>query len=252
MPLLSEILETLNEHFPFETALSYDNVGLLVGRKDRAVKKVLISLDVTTKVIEEAEAIHADLILTHHPVIFREIKRVTDESYTGSLILSLAEKGIAAIAIHTNYDRAEDGNNDRLAIRLGASDFTVIEDGFATEYDLPEEISFGQFVEKVKHSLGDEVIRTIGGGRVRKVISACGAGIDEGLIFRAKEKDAVIVTADVKHNYASMARDLGVRLVEPTHYGSEQGFVSDVAAFMKKHFDTLEVAVSEVNINPYD
>ena len=252
MPRISEITETLDKYFPFETALSYDNVGLLVGRKDREVNKVLVSLDVTSEVIEEAKALGADLILSHHPVIFREIKRVTDDSYTGSLVLSLAENGIAAITIHTNYDRAENGNNDHLAIRLGASRYDLIEDGFATEFDLPEEVPFPLFVESVKRALGESVVRTIGNGLVGKVIAACGAGIDESLILRAKESGAVIVTADVKHNYATMAADLGVRLVEPTHYGSERGFMLDVGAFMKKHFPTIEVQVSKRNINPYE
>ena len=162
MPRISEITETLDKYFPFETALSYDNVGLLVGRQDREVKKVLVSLDVTSEVIEEAKALGADLILSHHPVIFREIKRVTDDSYTGSLVLSLAENGIAAIAIHTNYDRAENGNNDHLAIRLGASRYDLIEDGFATEFDLPEEVPFPLFVESVKRALGESATAWLG------------------------------------------------------------------------------------------
>lgn len=247
---LSEIIDKLDRDYPFEEACSYDNVGLLVGRRDKDVKKVLVALDVTTEVIREAREVGADLILAHHPVIFRETKKVTDETYAGRLVLALAESGIAAAALHTNFDKAAAGNNDRLAASLGAKTYEKIEDGFATAFDLEEETDFASFAASVKEKLGDAVVRTIGSGRVKRVIAACGAGIDEGLIFRAEETGAVIVTADVKHNYASMIRDLGVRLVETTHYASEWGFTKQIGKYLAENF-SLEVFVSRHNINPY-
>ena len=250
MPKLNEIAAVLDRDFPFAEACSYDNVGLLVGRKDREVKKVLICLDVTLAVIEEAAALGVDLILSHHPVIFREIKRVTDESYTGSLLLALIEKDLAVISLHTNFDRAAAGNNDKLATTLGAKSYENIEDGFATLFEI-EETPFDLFAASVKEVLGDSVVRTVGGGSVHKVIAACGAGIGEELILFAKEKDAVIVTADVKHNYASMAKDLGVGLVETTHYASEWGFTVRMKEIMAERFPDTELFVSRHNINPY-
>ena len=252
MPKLNEIVTALDEAYPFEGACSYDNVGLLVGRRDKEIKRVLVALDVTSAVIEEAKSLGADLILSHHPVIFRELKRITEDSYTGGLVLELIEKGLAAVALHTNFDRAEKGNNDALASALGATEYERLEEGFAAAFDLPQEVSFDDFAFSVRERLGDSVIRTIGGGPVKKVVTACGAGISEELIFLAKQRDAVIVTGDVKHNYATMARDLGVRLVETTHYGSEWVFTDRIANFLTEHFDTLEVFVSQKNINPYD
>lgn len=253
MPKLDEIVRALEKEYPFDLACSYDNVGLLVGRKDKEIKKVLISLDVTSAVIREARAIGADLILSHHPVIFREVKRITDESYTGGLLLELIEAGIAAVAVHTNFDAAPRGNNDALALKLGAGAYERIEDGFATAFDLAKEIPLAAFAEEVKSNLGDAVVRLIGEGTVSRVIAACGAGISEELIFRAKETDAVIVTADVKHNYASMARDFGVRLVETTHYGSEWATFTDrIVKYLTGVFEDLELVVGKENINPYD
>ena len=248
----AEIAKTFDAFFPFEDACSYDNVGLLVGRAGREVKKALIALDVTTEVIKEAKDLGVDLIVSHHPVIFREVKTITDQSYTGMILLSLIESGIAAIALHTNFDKGADGNNDVLARKLGAVSYEKIEDGFATEFDLAEEMSFDAFAKKVKETLGDAVIRTIGGGKVKRVIASCGAGIDEGLILRAKEDGAVIVTADVKHNYAVMAKDLSVALVEATHYASEWGFTQKIKEFMTQRFKNVELFVSKTNINPYD
>ena len=141
----AEIAKTFDACFPFEDACPYDNVGLLVGRADREVKKALIALDVTTEVIKEAKDLGVDLIVSHHPVIFREVKKVTDQSYTGMILLSLIENGLAAISLHTNFDKGEEGNNDALARKLGATSYEKIEDGFATEFDLAEELPFDVF-----------------------------------------------------------------------------------------------------------
>ena len=252
MPTAAEIAEIFNGAFPFEDACSYDNVGLLVGKAGKDVKKILIALDVTTEVVREAASCGADLIVSHHPVIFHELKQVTDEGYTGMLVSSLIENGIAVISLHTNFDKGVGGNNDYLALRLGAKSFERIEDGFATEFDLPEEVPFSDFAAKVKAVLGDAVLRTIAVSKVKKVIASCGAGIDEGLILRAKKDGAVIVTADVKHNYAVMAKDLSVGLVETTHYASEWGFTEAIKDFMSKNFKGTELLVSKKNINPYD
>ena len=252
MPKAAEIARVFDESFPFADACSYDNVGLLVGREGAEITKALIALDVTKEVAEEAAALGAEIVISHHPVIFREIKRVTDGSYTGQVLLSLIEKGIGVISLHTNYDKGEEGNNDALARALGATLYEKIEDGFATEFDLAEPIAFPLFAERVREALGDRTVRTIDCGRVSRVIASCGAGIDEGLILRAKRDGAVIVTADVKHNYASMARDLSVGLVEVTHYASEWGFTREISRFMSEHFAEVECFVSRKNINPYD
>ena len=252
MPTAAEIAQTFNQYYPFTDACAYDNVGLLVGRGDKEIGKVLIALDVTKEVIREAKEMGADLVLSHHPIIFREIKRVTDDTYTGSLLLLLIESGIAAIALHTNYDKGVGGNNDVLAARLGATSFERIEEGFATEFELPHPVPFTIFKERVKETLGDSVVRTIDCGEVRHVIASCGAGMDEALILHAKERGAVIVTSDVKHNYASMARDLSVGLVETTHYASEWGFTKEIEKFMSEKFEGVELAISKTNINPYD
>lgn len=252
MPTAGEIAKTFDGAFPFEDACSYDNVGLLVGRAGREVKSALITLDVTTDVVKEAKEKGVDLIISHHPVVFRELKKITDQTYTGQVLLSLIESGVATIALHTNFDKGEGGNNDVLAKALGAQNYTKIEDGFATEFDLPAAVPFPTFAEKVKQALGDAVVRTIDGGAVKKVIASCGAGIDESLILYAKERGMAIVTADVKHNYAVMARDLCVSLVETTHYASEWGFTQAIEAFMKEHFASVTLYISKSNINPYD
>lgn len=252
MRTVKEILELFENLYPFDRALSYDNVGLIVGRGEKKVSKILLSLDVSLSVIEEAAREKADLIISHHPVIFREIKRVTDESYTGNLVLSLAEKNIAAIALHTNFDAAENGNNYLLARALGAKDFAVIDDGFATEFDLPAEWELSELKDFVKKSLSEKAIRSVGQGKVSKVIASCGAGASESLILRAKETGAVVVTSDVKHNLAEMAKDLGVRLIEPTHYAGEWAFNEEIKKILAVKAPETECVISRENTNPYN
>ena len=249
---VGDIARRLNESFPFESALSFDNVGLLVGRSKKEVSKILVCLDVTHSVIEEAKAVGADLILSHHPVIFREIKKVTDESYTGGILLDLAESGIAVISLHTNYDRAEEGNNVHLARALGAKNYEIIDDGFAVEFDLPREMPFDEFRRMVKSAIAEKALRFVGSGVVRHVITSCGAGISESLVLRAKETGACLVTADVKHNYATMCADLGVRLVETTHYAGEWVFAKNMAKYAAEEFDGVEVVISRKNTCPYE
>ncbi len=251
MPQLQEIVEKLNHAYPFEDACSYDNVGLLVGNRKQNIKKILIALDVTKEVIQEAKTLGVDLILSHHPVVFHELKKITDETYTGRLLLDLIQNHLASIALHTNFDKGEDGNNDQLAESLGAKKYEKIEDGFATSFEIPEEMSMEEFTSEVKKRLGDSVVRTIGSGKVKRVLASCGAGIDEELIFMAEETGAVIVTADVKHNYASMIKDLGVRLVETTHYASEWGFTEQIRKYLAKEFKSVELFISQHNSNPY-
>ena len=101
-----EILENLNKIMPMELAMSWDNPGLLVGRRDCSVKRILLALDVTTEAIEQAVALGVDLLITHHPLIFSPLKKINDEDIFGSRILSLVENRINYIAMHTNYDVA--------------------------------------------------------------------------------------------------------------------------------------------------
>ncbi|MEQ9105440.1 MAG: Nif3-like dinuclear metal center hexameric protein [Rhodothermales bacterium] len=123
---VSEIARVLEAWAPGGTAQSWDNVGLQVGRPDAEVTRAVIALDMTPHVLEEARAMHAELIVTHHPLLFRGIKRVTPDGLVPGLVLGLAEQGIALYSIHTNLDAARDGVSFELARRLGARDVTFL------------------------------------------------------------------------------------------------------------------------------
>lgn len=252
MTTINNIAFALNSAFPFESALGFDNVGLLVGDRSAVVEKILVCLDVTSAVIDEAIQQGANLIVSHHPVIFHEMKSVTTDTYTGKIVLKCIANGISVISMHTNLDRAAGGNNTALASILGGYSTIELEDGFAREFDLQNEMPLENFVSLVKEKLNDTTVRSIGSGVVKKVITAAGAGISESLIKRAKMLSAVIVTADVKHNYAQMIRDEGVMLVENTHFASEWCVTDILKRFLEECFDGITVKVSQENINPYN
>ena len=119
MATVREIYQYLDGLAPFSLQMEFDNAGFLVGRGERAVSKILVSLDITEEVAEEAAELGAELIVSHHPVIFRPAKSVTDGDPDGRVLLALAEHRIAAICAHTNLDAVAGGVNDALAQKLG-------------------------------------------------------------------------------------------------------------------------------------
>ena len=115
MPKVSDVFAFLNQLAPVEYAMSYDNVGLLVGDGDAHVSRILVALDITDAVICEAVKIGAELIVSHHPVIFEPMKRIVAGDITANHVIALLQNRISAICMHTNLDAARGGVNDMLA-----------------------------------------------------------------------------------------------------------------------------------------
>lgn len=152
---LKKITAEFEKSFPKSLAEEWDNTGLMVGEIDGEIKKVQISLDITDDIIEKAIAEKADLIITHHPMIFRGIKSVTDENRTGKRIIKLLKNGISVYSIHTNLDSAKEGLNQYIAEKLGMKDGIIIDKKIEKIYKakifIPEE-SVENILEKLKKS----------------------------------------------------------------------------------------------------
>jgi len=133
---LSEITKKLEKAFPKDIAESWDNVGLLVGEKNKDIKKIQISLDATEKVIEEAVKNNADLIITHHPLIFSPLKAINDSTLLGKKIMKLIKNDIALYSMHTNLDSAENGLNKYVAEIIGARESKIIAENYRDVYKL--------------------------------------------------------------------------------------------------------------------
>ena len=255
MATVKEILEFVESVAPVYMKMSWDNVGLLCGRKERPVKKILVALDPFRSVIEEAIEISADLIVTHHPLIFgEEVKAVNEDTETGRCLLLLMENGIAAINAHTNLDQAPGGINDVLARTLGLSNVEVLSpdgtDTMGRPYGLlragdVEEQSLSQFLSTVKEQLGCEGLRYCDGGKpVRRV--AVGGGSCGGAFAEAAAHGCdTLVTADVKYNQFRSAFEAGINLIDAGHFHTENPTMPVLAEKLRSAFPDVEVIFSE-------
>lgn len=154
---VSDIEKLVGEIAPFELAEEWDNVGLLFGCRNAEVTRVVVALDLTQKAVDQAKALGAQLIVTHHPIMFSAVKRVTDETREGRLMLDMGRAGISHIAAHTNLDAAKGGVNDTLMRVMGAEN--VRGEGFVRAGDVAEGTTFGQLCARAQKKLHASVRR---------------------------------------------------------------------------------------------
>ena len=255
MATVADILNFVEALAPRSMKLDWDNVGLLCGRKEKEVKKILVALDPFRNVIEEAISMDADCIVTHHPLIFRSpLMAVNEDSEAGRCVLTLVEHGIAAINAHTNLDLAPGGINDVLARTLGLQEITVIdpegEDAEGRPYGLLRcgtigEISLQAFLVGVREKLDCQGLRYVDGGKsVRKVAVGGGSCADEMQAALAAGCDT-FVTADVKYNQFRTAYELGLNLIDAGHFHTENPAMPVLAEKLRQAFPGVEVIFSE-------
>ena len=254
MTTVGEVYEFLQEKAPFELQEDFDNAGFLVGREGVQVSKILVALDITEQVVDEAAEQGAQLIVAHHPVIFGGARSITDRTVTGRVILSLAEWGIAAICAHTNLDSVEGGVNDALALRLGLTGIEQLKqegvDKQGRAYGIGRvgrvsEQPLYDFAMGVKRLLGSNGIRLVDGGKpVRKV--AVGGGSCGDMLVDALEKGCdTFVTSDVKYNYFLEAKAQGLNLIDAGHFPTENVVCPVLRNWLAERFPQVSVSISK-------
>ena len=259
MSTIGDIYNALFTFAPASMKMSWDNVGLLCGHMDREVRKVLVALDCSTAVIEEAKMWGAQLIVTHHPLIFGEIKAVNDQTPLGRSLLTLIESGIAAINLHTNLDVAPGGVNDILAARLGLSDVTVLDPmgqnaegrdyglihtGYVNQTELP---AFASFVKSALHCPG---LRYASGGKPVHHVAVGGGSCGDFTEQLQKSGCDTFVTADVKYHEFLDAEALGINLIDAGHFATENPSVSTLCGYLSEKIKDVRFAVSSVHGDP--
>lgn len=246
MASVHDIEQALYELAPRELAAEWDNVGLLAGRRDREVHKVLVSLDVTAAVAEEARQWGAELIAAHHPVIFHPVKRVTDQDPAGEILLRLAEHGIAAVCMHTNLDAAQGGVNDALAAALQLEEAVPLEGGggIVRTGRLPRPVSVPDFLFAVQEALGAGGLRCTDGAKPISRVAVGGGACGEFLWAAAAAGCDAFVTADVKYNQFLDAAALGLTLVDAGHFPTEDVVCPVLARHLSERFPELAVRKS--------
>lgn len=243
MATVAEIKDEIHKMAPFSTAMSFDNVGILVGDPQQNVTRVLLALDVTRSVVEEACALGAELIISHHPVIFTPLKQLT----ANSIPYRLAQKGIAVISAHTNYDLAPKGVNFCLAKALRLSNLepfqfdekTGLALGLVGDLSADPDLSpqaFAQYVKEKLHCGG--VKYTQGDRSIRKVAVGCGASSD--LIFDAIGCGAdAFVTGESKHHELLAAAEHGITMVDAGHFNTEDVAMEPLGKILQNAFPTI-------------
>lgn len=257
---VTEVFAFLQEKAPFELQESFDNAGFLLGRGGDSVTKILVALDITEQVVQEAVEQGVQLIVAHHPIIFGGVKAVTDETPTGRCLLTLAENGVAAICAHTNLDAVEGGVNDALALRLGLTEISQLKqsgvDGQGRPYGIgrvgyvPEQPLY-DFAMAVKRLLGANGIRLVDGGLpVRKVAVGGGACADMMGDALAQGCDT-FVTSDVKYHQFLEARASGLNLVDAGHFPTENVVCIVLQDWLAKRFPQVSVKISQQHMEVF-
>lgn len=249
-----DALQVLERLAPVSMKYDWDNVGLLCGRSGQEVHRILVALDPFEDVCREAAETGADLIVTHHPLIFQAPRSVTDDDSVGRCILFLAAHGISAVNAHTNLDCASGGVNDTLAHILGLRDVEILNptgtDSQGRPYGLlrsgtVEETPLAAFLERVKVRLGAPGLRYVDAARpVRRV--AVGGGACAGELREVYDAGCdTFVTADVKYNQFWDARDLGVNLIDAGHFYTENPVCAVLAETLRAAFPDIPVEISK-------
>ena len=248
---VEDVERLMGQLAPYETAEEWDNVGLLLGRRTDPAERVLVALDVTRNVLEEAEMLHCQVILTHHPFMFHPVRRITGDTREGELMLLMAEKRIAHIAAHTNLDRSPGGVNDALMTAVSCTN--VRGEGFLRVGDLPEPISFGRLCSRVAAALSSEV-RTYGDPeKTVHTLGCCsGSGSEEYKEAMALGADCFL-TGEVRHNIALDAMHDGCPLIEAGHCETERVICPALADALQKTADALQYNVMFFcsGVNPF-
>ena len=251
---LKALIDKLNEKFPENICESWDNVGLLLGDKDKDVKKVLIALEVNSKAIDKAIQERVDVIISHHPLIFKSLKKITKDDMIGSRIMRLLKNDIAVYAMHTNLDSATGGLNDYVFKLLDLDAKRMYEDETKNRplryFNLTKKMTIEEMVEVVKEKLNISQLRVIYDEYytkkdIKSFALVTGSGMD--FFNEVKDKVDLFITADVKYHEAQDALEQGVSIIDFGHLESEVHTVDLLSNYLK---ETTNVQIVEFHNNP--
>lgn len=255
---ISSIYSHLDSLCPFCTQEKWDNSGLLVENRSGMCDTVVLSLDITDRVVDEAACKWADLIISHHPVIFDPLKKITRTSP----VFRLIETDIAAICAHTNLDIASWGTNgvilrklcERFAITAEAEPLEELGGGNTLGWivELPEKLRRDDFAAVLKEIFGCEYVRMSAHGRhfVQRIAFCSGAGdTDEAMTALEKGCDA-LVTGDVKHDVWIDSENHGIVLFDCGHFHTENLVLRELRRVLEEKFPRLDIEIAERSTDP--
>ncbi|WP_061994959.1 Nif3-like dinuclear metal center hexameric protein [Clostridium sp. ATCC 25772] len=264
---VKDIIKIMNQYAPIKLKEDYDNVGLMIGDKEKQVTKILVALDTTLDVIEEAKEKQCNFILNHHPILFLKPKSITTDTLLGKKIINLIKNDINVYASHTNLDSVENGINEMATRILGYDKFKVLDCSRALGYNngkhgigrlvkLEQGISLKELCIKVKKSFKASNIRYTGNEEklIKTIAIINGSGQDYLNLSKTKGADCII-TGDTTYHYISDIKEEGIAVIDAGHFVTEW---LPMVAFSKKFEEILrnngfnnEIILSEKTVDPY-
>jgi len=253
---LTELTAFFETIAPRSLAEEYDNVGLLIGRQNKEVSKVLVTLDVDEKVAQEALKKKVDLIFSHHPLIFKPLDRVADGDATQRTVHALIQNDIALYSAHTNFDSVQNGLGDIFLDTIALTKNRVplegdAQNGIGRYAELVSPITFDVLLKHIKNAFSLTNLRYVGDENrlIRNVAVVNGSGAD--FILKAKQMGAdCFVTGDIKYHQARLAYENDLPLVEIPHYQAEILFVDYAKQLLEDAFGKkIEILTSKKNID---
>lgn len=262
---VKDILESLNQEAPFSLAESWDNVGLLVGNPEEEVTAILAGLDPTNSLVDEAIALGANTIITHHPVIFKPLRDINTGTPEGKLLAKALSHRIAIIGCHTNFDSAREGVSDYLAGQLGLRDLIPLipspdtakpETGLGRIGSFQPPVSSEDFIARLLEVLDLPAVQMAGTlpENIEKVAVCGGSGSDlapEALNCGAD----LYLSAEIKHSTAVWAGENNFCIIDGSHYGTEKPAVALLIKKLKESSTVknwqIDILQSKVEKHPF-
>lgn len=256
--LCKEIMQVIEATYPRSATLDFDNVGLLAGRAEKEVNRVYLALDATDRVIDRAVETGADMLITHHPLIFSPLKKVTDEDFISRRVVRLIQNDIAYYAMHTNYDVLGMAALSEKILGIKNTqvlDVTISEDGreegIGRIGELEKTMTLEECCVYVKHRLKLGSLKVFGDMEQKVSRLAISPGSGKTAVAPAIEKGAdVLVTGDIGHHDGLDAVEQGLAVIDAGHYGTEYIFIDDMKQFLEEKLPVLEIVTTPI-VHPF-
>lgn len=257
--LIKDVANYIEKLAPVNIACDWDNVGLIVGNLNDEVKKIMVTLDVDRFVVNEAAKEGVNLIVSHHPLMFNPIRKLTSQDEFQSVLIELVKNGISLYSAHTNLDSARGGLNDFLAQKMGLTNTKVLdvtgenelgEYGFGRFAKLYKEERLIDIVRKCKETFELDAVKYCGDdNRVIKTVAVNSGGGSSSMEKCFENNIDLFITGDFKYNTIREAYERGLAVIDAGHYNTEKIVMDLFYDYLSKQFNDVPIIKSKSNID---
>lgn len=262
--IAKDVIETIEKLAPLHLAMDWDNPGLILGNEDKQVQNILLALDIDELVINEAISHKIDMIITHHPIIYKAVKNINSRTTVGRWMLKLIQHDITVYTAHTNLDITEGGVNDTLFNRLGLTDKTGLQETTPGHYlgrvgKVVGDHTLKSYSEYVAKQLEVDIVRYVGDPDAKvHHVAICGGAASDYDMFKAAAKAGadLYITGDIRYHETQRAQGLGLNLIDATHHGTENLALADLKTYLDTQLNKnsnkgISILLSEVDLQPF-